>query len=350
MNKCPAARKNIQNLKPYSSARNEYSGSGGILLDANENSIGSVLENGLNRYPDPLQRELKSIIADNKRISTDNIFIGNGSDEAIDLLIRAYCEPGIDRILIFPPTYGIYSVFADINNVGITALPLTASFQLDMEAFRKTAKGNIKIIFICSPNNPSGNLFNHQDILTMLESTDSLVVVDEAYIDFSGDPGFVERLTDFPNLVVLQTLSKAWGLAGIRLGFAFANTEIIAILNKIKYPYNISKVTQQLALEAMRNSKQKDNYVSQLLLQKKYLETELNNLKIVNAIFPSDANFLLVRFNNARFIFTGLLEKNIIIRDRSSQIHCAECLRITIGNEAENKMLIDALKELEAKT
>lgn len=347
MSKCPPARKNIQDLKPYSSARNEYSGSGGILLDANENSIGSVLENGLNRYPDPLQKELKSVIAAQNKISPENIFIGNGSDEAIDLLIRAYCEPGVDRILIFPPTYGIYSVFANINNVGITTLPLNESFQLDMDGYQKVEKRDIKIIFICSPNNPSGNLLKQHDILAILNSVNSLVVVDEAYIDFADDQGFVERMKDFPNLVVLQTMSKAWGLAGIRLGLAFAHPEVIDILNKIKYPYNISRVTQKLALEAMQSTKQKDSYVKQLLTQKKYLESELNKLKIVNKIFPSDANFLLVRFDNARLIFSELLERQIIVRDRSGQINCADCLRITIGNEAENKKLIDALKELE---
>ena len=349
MTKRPTARENIRNLKPYSSARNEYSGAGGVLLDANENSFGSVVETGLNRYPDPLQKELKSVIAGIKNISPDEIFIGNGSDEAIDLLIRAYCEPGNDQILIFPPTYGIYSVFANINNVGITELPLTESFQLDLDLYRQTDKSNIKIIFICSPNNPSGNLLKRQDILAILESADSLVVIDEAYLDFANDPGFVDQLSDFSNLVILQTLSKAWGLAGIRLGLAFANPEVIDILNKIKYPYNISRVTQALALKALQNIQIKDEYVSLLLVQKDFLETELKKLKIVKKIFPSDANFLLVRFEQAQIIFTQLLERKIIIRDRSGQIHCAECLRITIGTEAENKLLIDALKEMESK-
>ena len=347
MKKVPLARQNIRELKPYSSARSEYSDAGGVLLDANENSFGSVLEPGLNRYPDPLQKELKSMISRKNGVPPESIFIGNGSDEAIDLLIRSFCEPREDKILIFPPTYGIYSVFAHINEVAVAEIPLTQKFQLDLDAYVQADTSKIKITFICSPNNPSGNLINHKDILSILQSSESLVVVDEASFDFSASKSYIERLRDFPNLIVLQTLSKAWGLAGIRLGMAYGDRGIIEILNKIKYPYNISRVTQGLALKALESADQKDQYVSLILEQKKYLESELIKLKNVVRIFPSDANFLLVHFKEARKVYERLLLQQIIVRDRSAQIRCANCLRITVGSEPENRLLIKALKELE---
>ena len=347
MKKVPLARQNIRELKPYSSARSEYSDTEGVLLDANENSFGSVLEPGLNRYPDPLQKELKSLISRKNGVPQDSIFIGNGSDEAIDLLVRAFCEPRQDKIMIFPPTYGIYSVFAHINDVTVVEIPLTKNFQLDLGAYGQAGIENIKITFICTPNNPSGNLLNRTDVLSILRMSDSLVVVDEAYFDFSGSESFIEFLDAFPNLIVLHTLSKAWGLAGIRLGMAFGNPAVIAILNKIKYPYNISGVTQSLALKALKNTDQKEQYVSLILEQKKYLESELKKLKNVIGIFPSDTNFLLVHFKEARKIYERLLMQQIIVRDRSTQINCDNCLRITVGNKIENEILLKALIEMD---
>jgi len=340
-------RENIKNFEPYSSARDEYSGSDGVFLDANENSLGSVSPDKLNRYPDPYQKELKRKIAELKQVSTEQIFLGNGSDEAIDLLFRAFCQPGRDKVMILPPTYGMYSVCADLNNVEIISVPLTASFEIDLEAVLAKINEDVKLIFICSPNNPSGNIFDKIAVRTILVKFKGLVVIDEAYTDFSQQTGWLGALREFENLVVLQTFSKAWGLANARLGMAFADKRIIQILNNIKYPYNVNGLTQNAVLLALERSADKDNLVAGILEQKTVLQNELSKLNMVQKIFPSQANFLLVRFDNAQKVFQALLNKKIIVRDRSKMPRCEGCLRITVGTADENQLLIDALTEMD---
>ncbi len=337
-------RKNIWDLVPYSSARSEHKNLNGILLDANENSLGSVLDNGLNRYPDPYQEQLKSKIAHYKKIDSNQIFIGNGSDEAIDLLIRAFCEPGHDKIVVFPPTYGVYRVFAETNNVQVVSVDQSRDFSLDVSGYNRLESDNIKLTFICDPNNPSGNCYSNKEITAILDSSDSLVVIDEAYIDFASRESWLSKLLNHPNLIVLQTLSKAWGLAGIRIGMAFASAKIIDILNKVKYPYNVNQLTQQKAIEALNNYEKKDFFVKELIKQRQILVKELSELDCVLKIYPSEANFLLVKFKEAILTYQYLLKNNIVIRDRSNQLHCESCLRITVGTEKENKVLIDQLK------
>lgn len=334
-------RKNIQKLIPYSSARDEYKGEATIFLDANENPYPSLY----NRYPDPLQMTLKERISELKNINPSQIFVGNGSDEAIDLLIRACCEPNQDSILITEPTYGMYKVCADINAVNVQHVPLLPDFKLDADQVINSVSASTKIIFLCSPNNPSGNLLERGKIEKILQQVKGLVVIDEAYIDFSGDPGFISELPRYPNLVILQTLSKAWGLAGIRLGLCFASEEIIHTLNKIKYPYNINTVTQQIAYETLRADQQKYN-VQTILQERERLRESLQKLKIVINVYPSDANFLLVKVVNARSVYQNLLQKGIVVRDRSSIKGCKDCLRITVGTPTENELLINALKTL----
>jgi histidinol-phosphate aminotransferase len=347
MNLKSLVRKNIWNLVPYSSARSEHKKLNGILLDANENSMGSVLDAGLNRYPDPHQEMLKSSISNYKGIDPENIFVGNGSDEAIDLLIRAFCEPAKDAIVIFPPTYGVYSVFARTNDVEVISVDQKSNFTLDSSSYKNKLSNNVKLTFICDPNNPSGNCYSQSEIESILTASNSIVIIDEAYIDFASRASWLEKLNQYPHLVVLQTLSKAWGLAGIRIGMAYASKEIIAILNKIKYPYNINQLTQLKALEAFKNIKTKDKYVNEIINQRTFLLREINQLSIVIKVFPSDANFLLIRFKNAKSVYQHLLDCNIIVRDRSNQLHCENCLRITIGKEKENEKLLYQLRELE---
>jgi len=332
----------VLTMKPYSSARDEYSGQTGIFLDANENSLGSVLPQPLNRYPDPHQRELKGRLSEIKNVAPDRIFLGNGSDEAIDLVIRVFCEPGLDRIMILPPTYGMYAVCAEMNDAGIIEAPLTAQFEIDTEAVLKRID-EVKAVFICSPNNPSGNYMNRRVIRTILEKSDGLVVIDEAYIDFSEQPSWLEELGDYPNLIVLQTFSKAWGLANIRLGMAFADPQIIALFNKIKYPYNVNGVTQKMALEALGREDSKNSMVAVILEERVKLARRLAELAIVEKVFPSEANFLLARFRNGRRVFDYLKTKELIVRDRSRVMHCAGCLRITVGTPSENAELMQML-------
>jgi histidinol-phosphate aminotransferase len=350
MNILDLVRPNIENLTAYSSARSEHSDISGILLDANENSIGSVLEPALNRYPDPMQVQLKKELAEKNKIRSDKIFVGNGSDEAIDLLIRAFCVPGLDNIVIFPPTYGVYSVFAQIHDVNVIHVPLTGNFAIDTVQYKKKITGNSKITFICNPNNPTGNCFSTRTIEEILNLSEALVVIDEAYIDFCPNASLLARLEKYPNLVILQTLSKAWGMAGARIGMAYASPEIIAILNKIKYPYNINNVTQQLAIKALQNSGTKDRFVSELLEQRTKLVRSLLKLDLVQTIYPSQTNFLLVRFTNAKKVYQHLLQNNIIVRDRSNQIHCEDCLRITVGSKLQNRKLIETLTKLEKQS
>jgi len=332
-------RKNILNLTPYSSARDEYSGEGGILLDANENPFNT----GVNRYPDPLQQKLKLKLSQIKQVSAENIFLGNGSDEPIDLLIRAFCEPGVDNIVCIKPTYGMYKVCADINRVDFREVLLTTRLQIDKGALLKASDNQSKLLFLCSPNNPTSNSFNRDDILFAISNFQGLVVLDEAYIDFSGENSLLPLLASYPNLVILQTLSKAWGMAGIRLGMAFASGGIVRVLNRIKYPYNLNSLTQQFALERLSKKKDKENWVRMILDQRVELYAKLSAKELVIDILPSDANFLMVRFANAKQVFRYLMEKKIIIRDRSSVPLCEGCLRFTIGTAEENEALLKAL-------
>lgn len=329
-------------MKPYSSARDEFKGEAEVYLDANENPFPS----SYNRYPDPLQKNVKAVLASTQNVQPENIFLGNGSDEAIDVLIRSFCEPNRDSILILEPTYGMYAVCANVNAVNIKSVALTPSFDIDLEATLNEIDSTTKIVFICSPNNPSGNLLNRDSILTLLNSFKGLVVVDEAYIDFSSSESFVTSLAMFPTLVVLQTFSKAWGLAGLRLGICYAAAEIIEILNKVKYPYNINSQTQYLALEAMANSEKKKLDVKQLIHERVKLEKKLAELPFVKFVFPSQANFLLVRVTNAAHVYNVLLQKGVIVRNRSSILHCENCIRITIGTPQENQRLLTTLKEI----
>jgi len=335
-------RKNVRNLKPYSSARDEFKGTASVWLDANENPN----NNGLNRYPDPLQKKLKERISKLKSVPTKNIFLGNGSDEAIDLLFRGFCEPGKDKALICSPTYGMYKVSADINDVEVIDVPLTSDWQLNTKSIQKHfAEPNLKLIFICSPNNPTGNSMNKEDVLALVSAFSGLVIIDEAYIDFSEVTSLSTELEKYNNLVILQTLSKAWGLAGIRLGMAFANTEIIDVLNRIKPPYNISQLTQEVALKELAYEEKFQVEADAIILERKRLTKELQPLNNVLEMHPSDANFLLVRFVDPKEIYHVLSTKGIVVRDRSN---VAEgCLRITVGTEKESALLIEELKKLE---
>ena len=346
-------RENIKKMTAYSSARSEYSGTASIFLDANENSFGSPLPAPLggeglggryNRYPDPLQIKLKEKISSIKGVPLQNIFLGNGSDEAIDLLFRIFCEPRKDNVIIFPPTYGMYEVCAEMNDVETKKVPLLEDFQLNLTATAKAIDKNTKMIFICSPNNPTGNSIYNNDIEILLNNYDGLVVIDEAYINYAKQKTFIQALTDYPNLIILQTLSKAWGLAGLRLGMAFAGETIINYFNKVKYPYNINTATQQLVLEALGNIFSINNWTKTTVEQKEWLKVELLKLSFIQTVYPSDANFILVKLTSARKIHAYLSAKGIIVRDRSTVLLCDDCLRITIGTPDENKKLVEALK------
>ncbi len=335
-------RKNIKTLKPYSSARNEFSGEAMVFLDANENPFNKPY----NRYPDPLQKQLKEKIASLKNISPQQIFLGNGSDEPIDLLFRAFCEPGEDNVVSIEPTYGMYQVAADINNIETKKVLLTEDYELDTAKFLDAVDEKTKLAFICSPNNPTGNTLSEKEILKIAKNFKGIVVLDEAYIDFAPGKSLLPRIGDFPNLVILQTFSKAWGMAGIRLGMAFASPEIISVLTKIKYPYNLNILTQQKALELTDNSEQVQSWVKLIIEEREKMKENLSGFPFVITIFPSDANFLLVKMNDARGIYEYLKEKGIIVRDRSKVIMCGDSLRITIGSPEENRQLINTLKEL----
>lgn len=337
-------RENIKRLTPYSSARDEFKGEASVLLDANENAYGSPLSSNYNRYPDPLQIQLKKRISTIKGVPPNNIFLGNGSDEAIDLLFRAFCRPEIDNIIIVPPTYGMYEVSANINDVAIKRVALTEGFQLDLNGIAEAIDANTKLIFICSPNNPTGNSIHREDIETVLNNFNGLVVIDEAYINYARQKSFIQELVEYNNLIVLQTLSKAWGLAGLRIGMAFASEKIIAIFNKIKPPYNINEASQQLALEALTDIEKINNWIKESVAQRDILSKNLSALPFVEHIYPSDANFLLVKTTHPKAIYTFLVAQGIIVRDRSSVTLCEGCLRITIGTPQENRRLLDALK------
>jgi histidinol-phosphate aminotransferase len=333
-------RPNVQRLVPYSSARSEFKGSAQTFLDANE----SPYDSGYNRYPDPLQWELKKRLATIKQVKPENMFVGNGSDEAIDLLYRAFCAPGTHNAVLLPPTYGMYEVSANINDVAVINVSLNAAFQIHTEAVLQAVNGDTRLVFLCSPNNPTGNLLNHNAMLELLENTQCIVVVDEAYIDFAPEGSMLKYLDEYPNLVVLQTLSKAWGLAGLRVGLAFAHAEVIGVLNKIKPPYNINQATQQLALKALRDADSKSEHVAEVTAQRAVLRKQLAALPVVEKVYPSDANFLLVKFADAKATYDYLLKQGVVVRDRSRMPRCEGCLRITVGTPEENKQLLAALK------
>lgn len=337
-------RENIKNLKPYSTARDEFKGQASVFLDANENSYGSPLPANYNRYPDPLQLDLKDAISKIKGVPIENTFLGNGSDEAIDLLFRAFCNPGKDNVIVLPPTYGMYEVSANINDVQIRKVSLLPNFQLDMEKIAETIDKNTKLIFICSPNNPTGNSINREDIETILANFKGIVVVDEAYINYARQKTFIQELTEYANLVVLQTFSKAWGLAALRLGIAFSSRKVIDVLNKIKPPYNINQATQDLAFEALKNIAQVNDWIKESVAERDRLSTDLNTLDIVKKVYPSDANFILVEVTDATQIYDSLVDEGIIVRDRSKVTLCEGCLRITVGTREENDKLLSILK------
>lgn len=336
-------RPNILALKPYSSARDEFQGAATVFIDANENSLGSPVDTDYSRYPDPQQWALKQSLALQKGVVPEQIFLGNGSDEAIDLLLRAFCEPGRDHIILLPPTYGMYRVQANIDGVDIREAPLGADFLPDAGAIQKVTDEHSKLLFLCSPNNPSGNCLPQAFLRDMLETFPGLVVIDEAYIDFSTQGSALAWLSQYPNLVVLQTFSKAWGLAGLRVGMAFSNSFVIGILNKIKYPYNLSLANIRIATEALEQAETVRKKVALILSERARLETALVRLPCVEKVFPSDANFLLVRTTDADGLYHYLSQKGIIVRNRTRELHCANCLRITVGTPAENEALLAAM-------
>jgi len=335
-------RSNILSLKPYSSARDEYQGEASVFLDANENPFGS-----LNRYPDPYQKELKNKLSNNKKIPVENIFVGNGSDEVIDLLFRIFCNPGKDKALTFSPTYGMYEVSARINNVETIDVPLDANFQLKVNDILKIIEGesNLKLIFICSPNNPSGNSFNSSDVDLIIKSFNGIVIIDEAYIDFSQSPSFISKINDYPNLVVIQTFSKAFGLAAARVGVAYANQSIISLMSKVKPPYNVSELNQNTASRALLNIDETKKQIKLILEQRDWLKKELQQIQVVTKVYPSDANFLLIEVKDANLIYQKLIDKNIVVRNRHSVVR--DCVRITVGSKTENEKLINELKKIE---
>jgi histidinol-phosphate aminotransferase len=335
-------RENIRNLKPYSSARDEFSGEALAFLDANENPYNSPW----NRYPDPRQVKLKTRVGEIKNVPVRNIFLGNGSDEPIDLLFRAFCEPGKDNIVSINPTYGMYRVAADTNNVAVNLVSLSADFELNADAVLAAVTPDTKIIFLCSPNNPSGNALDNNAMLQIVEGFNGIVVVDEAYIDFCPEKSFLPVLGQYPNLVILQTFSKAWGMAGLRLGMAFATEQIIEVLSRIKYPYNLSILTQQKALELLADEQKKLDWVAVILKERGKMIDELKKYPFVVKVYPTDANFVLVKTHDPRGIYQYLVDGKVIVRDRSSISLCEGCLRISIGSPEENAALTEALDRL----
>lgn len=339
-------RDNVKSLLPYSSARDEYKtdGEAMIFMDANENPF----ENGLNRYPDPQQMLLKSKISEIKQVPEKQILLGNGSDEVLDLIFRAFCEPGKDNVISLPPTYGMYKVLSGINNVENREVLLTSEFEPDGEAILEVTDANTKLLFLCSPNNPSGNSFNADIVKKLLESFNGVVVIDEAYIDFSEITGWSQSLDKYPNLIITQTFSKAFGMAGIRLGMLFASAEIIKILNRIKPPYNVNELTQQRAIKGLQNYSDIKQQVIDIKNERNILSKQLLQLEYVTKIFPSDANFLLIKVDDADQRYMELIGKGIVVRNRSKQPLCENCLRITVGTASENQNLLKAFKELES--
>jgi histidinol-phosphate aminotransferase len=340
-------RANILNIKPYSSARDEYTGEEGVFLDANENPFGSVGGGKFNRYPDPYQRDLKVKIAKVKRVKEENIFLGNGSDEAIDLLFRIFCEPRIDNVIICPPTYGMYRVSADINDIEVKEVLLTTDYQLDTKGILEAVNEKTKAIFICSPNNPTGNLMNPEDVKMILQKfTQGIVFIDEAYIDFTDCESWNQFLDLYPNLVVIQTFSKAWGMAGLRLGMAFASKEIISFYNKVKYPYNIGRATLAEAHKALDKADEVFDYIDAINTEKFNLMENLAQIPQIQRIIPSDANSILIFLANASKVYTALTHELVIVRDRSKVVLCTDSLRISIGTPEENNAFLNGLKKV----
>jgi len=337
-------RENIKNIQSYSSARDEFTESTSemVFLDANENPF----ENGVNRYPDPQQKSVKEKLSELKNVSTDNILLGNGSDEVLDLIFRAFCEPNKDEVIILPPTYGMYKVLANINAVTVKEIYLTESFQPNTKTILSSAKKESKILFLCSPNNPTGNSFSNEEVEKLLRQFKGLVVIDEAYIDFSEQESWLNRLEEFPNLIITQTLSKAYGMAGIRLGICYASTAIIKVLNSIKPPYNVNELTQQRAVGQLNTLDIVKEQIQELKTLKNRLMSELKNIKFIEKVYPSDANFLLIKVDDATKRYDTLIKKGIVIRNRTKEPLCENCLRITIGTSTENKKLIEILKKL----
>lgn len=338
-------RPNVAGLKPYSSARDEYQSTGSqmVFLDANENPF----QTDVNRYPDPQQRSLKAELAKIKNVSTEHVLLGNGSDEVLDLLFRAFCEPDKDNVITLPPTYGMYKVLANINNIENREVLLNSDFEPDVEEILNSVDQNTKMIFLCSPNNPTGNSFSEEKIIHILENFNGLVIIDEAYIDFSTEESWLNKLEQYPNLVITQTLSKAFGMAGIRLGICYASVGIIEILNKIKPPYNVNELTQLRALDRVVNKKKVNSEIADLLKQRALLGGALVEVNFIKKIYPSDANFILVKVDNANKRYDQLLEKGIVIRNRTTQPLCENTLRFTVGTGEENEKLLKALKDID---
>ncbi|HEU4789824.1 MAG TPA: histidinol-phosphate transaminase [Flavobacterium sp.] len=335
-------RDNVKVLKPYSSARDEFEDfdtADMVFLDANENPYNS----GVNRYPDPQQASVKSILAKQHKVNPNQMLLGNGSDEVLDLIFRAFCEPKIDNVITLPPTYGMYGVLANINAVENREVLLSTDFQPQIEKIFKAIDDNTKMIFLCSPNNPTGNSFSEESVTTLLEHFNGLIVIDEAYIDFSEKESWLQKIDQYPNLIITQTLSKAYGLAGIRLGICYASAEIISVLNKIKPPYNVNELTQRRALERLDNTNAIKSEIKAIISQREELLKVLLDVKYVEKIYPTEANFILVKVDNANKRYDDLIAKGIVIRNRTTQPLCDNCLRLTIGTEEENKKLIEAL-------
>ena len=337
-------RPTIKALKPYSSARDEFQGNSDdmVFLDANENPF----ENGVNRYPDPQQRNVKSLLSKIKDIPQQNMLLGNGSDEVLDLIFRAFCEPNQDNIITLPPTYGMYSVLANINAIEIKRVQLDYNFQPKVDAILNAANNNSKLLFLCSPNNPTGNSFEAKSIKRLVNEFKGIVVIDEAYIDFSNEESWASRLNEFPNLIVTQTLSKAYGMAGIRLGICYASEEIISVLNRIKPPYNVNELTQQKAISQLKQHELTQQQVENILKERDALVINLSSIDYISKIYPTDANFVLAKVDDATKRYNQLIEKGIVIRNRTTQPGCENCLRLTIGTAEENKMLIDTLNSI----
>ena len=336
-------RQNIYNLKPYSCARDEFKGEASVFLDANDNP----LNNPYNRYPDPLQIELKKKIAQIKNVRPSQIMLGNGSDEPIDLIVRIFCEPKQDNIVAIAPTYGMYEVCANVNDVEYRKVLLNEDFSLNANLVLEAIDDCTKVVFLCSPNNPTGNLLNRNEMLKIINRFQGIVVIDEAYIDFASEPSWLNDLDNYPNLIVLQTFSKAWGLAAVRCGMAFASEEILSYFNKVKYPYNVNLLTQNFVEKELFYEERKKEWVKMLLDERDNLIQELKKLSIVKSVFPSDANFVLVKVTDAKFIYTALMNKGVIVRNRHSVQLCGNCLRITVGTQDENAVLIAELKKIE---
>ena len=337
-------RENIKNITPYSSARDEFTdfNTEMVFLDANENPF----ETNVNRYPDPQQQSVKQLLSEQKNISTENILLGNGSDEVLDLLFRAFCEPNKDNIITLPPTYGMYNVLANINAITTKEVILTSDFQPAVVQILAAADANSKLLFLCSPNNPTGNSFNAFEVENLLNSFEGIVVIDEAYIDFSEQKSWLDRLNEFPNLVITQTLSKAYGMAGIRLGVCHASAEIISVLNSIKPPYNVNQLTQLRAIERLNDLEKVRSEIELIKSERQNLIKQLDQVKFVKRIYPTDANFVLIKVDDANKRYDQLIAKGIVIRNRTKQVLCDNCLRLTIGTSEENKRLVETLKTL----